>query len=95
MSASERKRKWNQKINVNMKPIYTKFYPGDKAWMMLHNKVHHVTIYGIRYLKDDITMYSTGNSNWHTEDKLHQTKQALWQSLMDEYEKAENEKPRE
>jgi hypothetical protein len=87
MSAKDRKQKWNKKTYINMKRLYVKFYIGDKAWLILHNKIQQCEIEGIRELARVGKREYLIGTIWYEEDKIHQTKQSLWKNLIDAFEK--------
>lgn len=92
MSATDRKAKWLKKIEVTMKRQYVKFYVGDYAWFMKSGHIYREEIEEVRIRKDGMNNLFLINSTWYCESNVHQTKQALWKSLINDYIERENYK---
>lgn len=90
MSAKNRKENWAKKIQVNMKRTYVKFYIGEYAWFMLNSKLNREKISEIKIQPEGKPDMYLINLTWFSEDNVHQTKQALWQSLMNDFIEREN-----
>ena len=85
MSASERKRKWTQKIKETNKRCYYKFDIGDKGWFMDDSKIRREPVVEIERQKNTPDNYLVAGL-WKRDHQLFQTKQALTNSLFIEHE---------
>lgn len=75
--------------------IETKYNIGDKVWVIVNNKVHHIRIEEIKVsiektmiIEDGVlsiseykTLYSVGWGDWHKESDIFHTKEELLKSL--------------
>ncbi len=86
MSAKDRKEKWEKKTAYHARKLYAKFNPGESAYLMEDNKITKRKVIELIVRIDCEHGYTLDNGEFYADHTLlFQTRQALIQSLTEEY----------